>query len=77
VAVEEDGHAGQNPLKQWGACAELVDEKGVGFQVLELGGEEADLEDEDELSGNGAEDGETTSNGCREPVPSNTDIEGA
>lgn len=53
MAVEEDAGARVHELQEGDAGAELVDEEGVGGEGVQLGGEE-DLDDEVELSQDGA-----------------------
>ncbi len=57
MAVENCMGIWEKVGEEWDAGAELVDEECVGVERGEFGGE-ADLKDEVELSGYGAEDGE-------------------
>lgn len=78
MAVEQDAALRVQELEQRQAGAELVHEVRVGVQRRELGGEEGDLEDEVELSQDGAQDAEAREDGRgHNCVAADADVEGA
>lgn len=78
MAVKKDGRVRLLGLEQRQPGRELVDKKDGGLQRAEFRRKQRDGEDEVELPGDGAQDGEAAEEGRRdEPVSSDADVEGA
>lgn len=78
VAVEQDSRMRVQPAEEGDASAQLVHKKGRRVQVAQLRAQKADLEEEVELSQDGAEDGEASQDGGRdEGVAADTNVESA
>ena len=77
MAVEEDGDGRVEVAQKGESGRELIDDKSVRLQVAKFA-RECDLEDEVDVSEDGAKDSKAGEDGHGdEPIASNTNIEGS